>query len=94
MKDVQAIVEILAERVLTDGVFKIAVRGCEYPHVDEAGVFASHAGYFAVLEQAEQADLRFKGHLPDFIKKNGPVVRQFKFAGFPRRLAPVKEPSS
>lgn len=64
------------------------------PHVDEAGVFPSHAGHFAVLEQTEQADLRFKGHLPDFIKKNGPVVRQLEFAGFPRRLAPVKEPSS
>ena len=83
-EDVQAIVEILAEGVLTDGVFKIAVRGGEHPHVDEAGVFASHAGHFAVLEQTEQADLRFKGHLPDFIKKNGPVVRQLKFAGLPK----------
>lgn len=30
-EDVQAIVEILAEGVLTDGVFKIAVRGGEHP---------------------------------------------------------------
>ena len=43
-EDVQAIVEILAEGVLTDGVFKITVRGGEHPHVDEAGVFPSPRG--------------------------------------------------
>ena len=46
---------------------------------------ATEALDFAILQHAEQLDLRAQAELADFVEENRPAARPFKPAGFARR---------
>src|SRR2546422_6566324 len=63
--DVQAVVEILAKLLFTDGGFEVAMRGGDDPHVHGDGFLAAETldGFF--LEHAQELRLGAEGHVTD-----------------------------
>jgi hypothetical protein len=77
---VEPVVEVAAEGVVFHGLGQILVGGGDDAHVDALGLLAAQARDLAFLEQAQQADLGFQGHFPDFVEENGTTVGQLEFA--------------
>lgn len=75
MDDVDAVVQILAEALLEDGLLELAVA-----RRDEAGVegdldVGSHRPHLPLLQGAEQLRLQGKRQLSDLIEEERPAVR-------------------
>ena len=76
--DVQAIVEVLAERAFGDLPVEIAVGGGDDADVNWNFAGAAHRTDGAFLEHAQQFDLHGHGHLADFVEKNRALVGDFE----------------
>ena len=73
---VEPIVEILAEGVLAHGFLKVLVRRGDDAHRHRTARLPADAGHLAVLEQAQERNLRVHRHLAELVEKNGPAVRK------------------
>src|SRR5437667_4713324 len=76
--DVQAIVEVVAERPLTHHLGEVAVGGGDHPDVDPNGIGAADALDLAVLEHAEQLHLDAERQLADLVEEAGAAVRRLE----------------
>lgn len=93
-KDVEPIVEVLAEGVLAYGFLEVLVRRGDDAHRHRTARLAADAGHLAVLEQAQERNLRVHRHLAELVEKNGPAVRKLEFPRLPCPARPVNAPSS
>jgi hypothetical protein len=79
--DIQAIVEVFAETTLADGLHQVHVGGGDHPHVHLNGLARADAGDFALLQHAQQFDLKRQAKLADFIEQQGAALRRLEPAG-------------
>ena len=91
-EDVEPIVEILAEGVLAHGFLKVLVRRGDDAHRHRTARLAADAGHLAVLEQAQERNLRVHRHLAELVEKNGPAVRKLEFPRLPGPARPGERP--
>ena len=79
--DVQAEVEILAERARGDLRLQVAIGRGDQPDVDaRVRAVGADALNFAGLEEAQQHDLHARAHLADFVEEHGAVRRHLEQA--------------
>ena len=76
--DVQAIVEVVAERPLTHHVGEVAVRRGDHPDVDPDGIGGADPLDLAVLEHAQQLHLDAERQLADLVEEDGAAVRRLE----------------
>ena len=72
--DVEAIVKVLAEPPLCDGLFQIAMRGGHDAHVHLGRFLCAEAHEFAILQNLQQLGLQLKIHVADFVEQDGAAV--------------------
>src|SRR6266850_1807286 len=77
LDDVQAVEQVLAKLVLTNGVDNIAVGGGDQAHVHAQFLIAANACKTAVFQEAEQFGLERPAHVADFIEEDGAAVGFF-----------------
>src|SRR5437016_7795896 len=78
--DVQAVVQVVAERALPHHVGEIAVGGGDDPDVDADRVGGADALDLAVLEHAQQLHLHAERQLADLVEEDGAPVRRLEEA--------------
>ena len=76
----EAVVEVLAEKAVGDGLAQVAVGCGDDADVDFAGLERANALNFLVLEGAQQLGLGGDGHVADFIEKQRTVAGGFEEA--------------
>ena len=69
-EDVEPVEQILAERLVLDGFFEIAVGGGDDPHVDLDRLRAAEALDDTFLKDAEQLDLDFRRQLANLVEED------------------------
>ena len=79
--DIQAVVEVLAERAFFERRAQVAIRGGDQAHIHFDGARAAEPLEFALLQNAQQLHLRGRRHIADFVEKKRAFVGQFEFAG-------------
>ncbi len=82
-EDVEAVVEVLAERLLADGLEQVAIGGGDDPDVDLDRRPAADALELALLEDAEQLGLGLQGQLADLVEEERAAVGQLEAADAP-----------
>src|SRR5262249_40610003 len=82
-EDAEAIVEVLAERLLSDCLEQIAVGGGQDADIDLDRRAAAYPAGFAALQDAQQLDLRLGRDLADLVEENGATVGQLEAAAAP-----------
>ena len=92
-KDVQAVVEIFAERPVLDHRTEVAIRGGNQPRVARNRAAATDSLELALLDDAQELRLEVEGHLADLVEKQRAVLRELK-RPVRRARAPVKAPFS
>ncbi|STV86912.1 Uncharacterized protein conserved in bacteria [Klebsiella michiganensis] len=70
-----------AETTLADGLHQVHVGGGDHPHVHLNGLARADAGDFALLQNAQQFDLKRQAKLADFIEQQGAALRRLEPAG-------------
>ena len=83
-EDVQAVVQILAERAVGDRRFEHLVGGGDQAHVDLDRVGAAEPLELALLQHAQQLDLRGQVDVADLVEEQRAAVGQLEAA-----LAPL-----
>ena len=76
----EAVVEVLAETSLADGVRQVEVGGCDDAHVGLADCGLAHADIFAGLEHTQEHGLGVKGQFAHFVEEEGAAVGFFEIA--------------
>src|SRR6266508_6954138 len=71
--DAQPVEEVFAEVSVGDGAAQVAVGCRDDPRVRVPRAVLSHALERALLEDAQKLDLQRKGHVSDFVQKEGPA---------------------
>ena len=89
----QAIKEVFAEPAGFHIGDQVAVGGGDDAHVDLDGLASADRLDLALLQRAQQFDLRRERQLADFVEEQRAAVGLDEFAGM-RSVAPVKEPFS
>ena len=78
----QAVVEVLAQCSLGHGIFRIAIRGCDEPHVDHGvGVLAAHPTHHAVLNHAQKLCLDRLRHIGQLVQLQGSAIGRLQQPG-------------
>ena len=67
--DVEAMVEVLAERALAHALLEVLVRGGDHPHVDLHLLVAADAIEAAVRQHAQQPRLQLRRHVADLVEE-------------------------
>src|SRR5712671_3008707 len=75
---VDAVVQILAERVLAHHLRKIFICGCNHANVDRRLYRATQRTDNTLLDHSQQFNLHGQTHFTDFIEKDGATASQFK----------------
>ena len=77
--DVQAVVQILAERLVGDAIDQAAMRGGDDAHVERRHVaIGADALNLAGLEEPQQQRLHAQAHLADFVHEDRAAVGRFE----------------
>src|SRR5258706_5349594 len=82
--DVQAVVEILAERAGRDALGQVLVGGSQHPHVHPQGVLAAHPLEGLLLERPQHLGLGLEAHVPDLVEEERALIRELELAAPPR----------
>ena len=82
-EDVEPVVEVLAERLLADGLEQVAVGGGDDADVDLDRRRAADPLELALLEDAEQLGLGLRGQLADLVEEERAAVGQLEPAAAP-----------
>src|SRR6185437_11243348 len=77
--DVQAVVQIFTERALLERGAQVAVGGGDQADIHFLGAGAAEAFEFALLQDAQQFDLRGHGHVADLVEEQRALVGQLEF---------------
>jgi hypothetical protein len=77
-EDVQAVIQVLAELALVDGLHEIPVRCRNNADIDFDGIRSAEALELAFLEHAEEFDLNVERNFADLIQENGSMVGQLE----------------
>ena len=72
--DLQAEVQVLAEPAGLDQFLQFLVRRADQPHIDPPRLVGAHADDLAVLDDAQEFDLRGHRHVADFVEEERPAV--------------------
>jgi hypothetical protein len=75
--------QVGAEPALAHGGRQVAVRGRDDPHINRDRLAAADPLDRALLEGAQQEDLRLLRQLADFVEEQRPPVGQLEAAGSP-----------
>src|SRR5713101_9374635 len=67
----------------THRLLQIAIGGGDDPYVHGLGPTAAHGFELALLEHAEQLDLRLERQIPDLVEEDGPMVGKLEAADPP-----------
>ncbi|MGB2906107.1 MAG: hypothetical protein WBB73_03345 [Candidatus Aminicenantaceae bacterium] len=78
---IQPEVQILAKIPVFDLFFQVLVGGGYDPHIHLIDPAGTHLLDLALLQDTEDLCLRLEAHVANLVQENGPVVRQFEFAG-------------
>ena len=78
--DVEAEVEVLAERPPADLVLELLVGGRDHPHVHGHRGGAAHRLDLLLLEGAQDLGLGLQGHVPHLVEEQGAPVGQLELA--------------
>src|SRR5439155_14326733 len=76
----EAIIQVLAKRALFNHRIEIAVSGGDDSYVDLVRRRCADLLDFALLNQAQDPDLQFEGHLADFVKEQCAPIGYFNLA--------------
>lgn len=82
-KNIQAVIEILAESALANLIHNVFIGCRNNPDVNRSNIAAADADNGFFLNRAQQSRLKFQRGFGNFIKKNRAPVREFKFTGVP-----------
>src|SRR5687767_10943398 len=74
----QAIIKILAETSLTNGLFQIDICGRDDANIDPARRGVAQRRKFALLNDAQESHLSFRGNITDLIEKNRTAIGDFE----------------
>jgi hypothetical protein len=88
-KDVQAIEQVFAKRLVPHRVLEIAVRRRDDPDVNLDRLGAAKTLDHAFLQHAEQLDLYFHRQVADLVEEERRLVSRFEAANLPRQRAGV-----
>src|SRR2546423_7966736 len=69
--DVETVVQIGAEAARLDLLLEVAIRGGDEARIDRQCFGGADGNYLAVLEDAQQLDLRRRRRLTDFVEEEG-----------------------
>ena len=78
--DAQAVVQVVAERALGDGLAQGAVGGRHDAHVHQLGLRPPHALEAALLHGLQDLGLGLLVHVADLVEEEGAAVGEFEFA--------------
>ena len=90
LDDVEAEVEILAERAAGDVLAQVGVGGAEHAHVDAAGLARAEALELAALQDAQELHLPGRGEVADLVEEHRPAVGGLEAADAQARRAGVR----
>ena len=82
-EDTESIVQVLAERLLADGLEQIAVGGGDDPDIDFPRGRPADSVELVFLQDAEQLRLRLEGELADLVEEDRPPIGELKPADSP-----------
>ena len=82
-EDVEAVVEVLAERFVLDFLEQVAIGGGDDADVDGDGGGAAHAIELALLQDPEQFYLGLRGKFADLVEEDGAAVGELESAQTP-----------
>ena len=68
-RDLEPVVQVLAEAPGADGIRQIDVRGSDQPHVDRDRCPAAHADHLVLLQHAQQLDLHRDRKIADLVEE-------------------------
>src|SRR6185437_7920269 len=83
LKNVQAIIEILAKLAFLKRFFDHFIGGGDDSHVHGNFVFSAEPAYARIFEDAKEFRLCAHGHLTQLIEQQRPVLGQFEATGAP-----------
>ena len=86
-ENVDAMVQILAERALLDQFVEIAVRRHDHANVHRNGAIAADALHLALFQHAQQLRLHHQRHVADFVQKQRAVIGLLELADVARQRA-------
>ena len=85
--DIDAMIQILAERALLHQLVEVAMRGHDHAHIHRNGAVAAHALHLPLFQHAQQLGLHHQRHVADLIQKQRAVVGLLELADVPRGRA-------
>ena len=91
--DVQAVVEILAERAFFERGAQVAIGGGDQAHVHFERFRSAEALEFALLQNAQKLHLNRGGNVADFVEEKRALVGQLEFSGLAGRRRRRTRPS-
>ena len=71
---IQAVKQVLPKATFLDPLLQILVRGSNHPHIGSDCAMTADAVHMAVAQHTQQPGLQIKGHVADFIEKQGAAV--------------------
>ena len=80
-KNVEAVVEVLAEAPLLHGFVDVHVGGGQDAHVHIHHMAAAQPRILVILQNVQELGLQVRAHLRDFVEEDGAFVGHFEFAG-------------
>ena len=72
--DVEAVIEVLAERALAHALLEVLVGGGDHPHVDLHLLVPADAIEGAVRQHAQQPGLQLRRHVADLVEEQGAAL--------------------
>ena len=93
-EDVEPVVEVLAQLAVAHRFGRIDVGGGDDADVDRLLLPSAEAAERALLQHAQQLDLRRRHHLGDLVEEQRAAVRQLEARRCRRSCAPVNAPFS
>src|SRR5262249_13916311 len=81
--DAESVIEVFAERFLSDRLEQVAVGGGQDADIDLDRRAAAYPLEFALLQDAQQLDLRLVRDLGDLVQENGAAVGQLEASAAP-----------
>src|SRR2546423_11767014 len=70
--------QVFAKLSVVTRTVQITIRRRDHAHIDFLALGGTHTFHFAGLNYAQELGLLSERHVADFVKKNGPAVRQLK----------------
>src|SRR6185503_14016628 len=76
--DVEAVVEVLAERALDHQILEILMRGRDHARIDLDRLRAADGPHLLLLKDAQQLDLEPHRHVADLVEQERAAVRRLE----------------